>query len=184
MGAAGTFGSTMGSISGIQSGLEKRAEGADMKSQMGGAAGIAGGAMGVMGAVTGGVAKIQEGKALKDAGLGAAGRVKQAQAGIDMAASAADMAGPFGQIAGGVLKLVSALMNIQGPRQKRQKRQAEFRRKRDGRHAGMRAAAAGAGMKLAGGIMRTGATIGPEPTVPDPVAPVNTFSPNTTPNGR
>jgi len=138
MGAAGTFGSTMGSISGIQSGLEKRAAGGDMKSQMGGAAGIAGGAMEVMGSVTAAVPKIRQAKQKQAAGLEARGKLDKAQAGIDIAASAASMAGPWGMVAGGVLKVISALMNIQGPRQKRQKREAEFRQKRGGRRAALR----------------------------------------------
>lgn len=165
-------------------GFKGRAAGADMKSQMGGAAGIAGGAMGLVGGITGGVAKIQEGKALKDAGLKAAGRTKQAQAGLDMAASAAEMAGPIGMAVAAPLKLISMLLNIQGPRKKREKRQAEFRQKRDARHASMRANAAAAGMQAAGGTLRTGATIGPETTVPDPTGPIHSFSPTTTYNGR
>jgi len=166
----------------MQKGFEQKKAGGDMKSQMGGAAGIAGGAMEVMGSVTAAVPKIRQAKQKQAAGMEARGKLDKAQAGIDIAASAASMAGPWGMVAGGVLKVISALMNIQGPRQKRQKREAEFRQKRDGRHAAMRANSAAAGMQFAGGNLRTGA-IGPENTVPDPTGPVHSFNPRTTSNG-
>ena len=180
---AGQFGSAMGSITGIQKGFEQKAAGADMKTQMGGAAGIAGGAMDVMGSVTAAVPKIKQAKAKQAAGLEARGKLDKAQSGLDIAASAASMAGPWGMVAGGVLKVISGLMNIQGPRQKRQKREAEFRQKRDAKHSAMRANAAAAGMRFAGGTLRTGASIGPEQTVPDPTGPVHSFNPRTTSNG-
>lgn len=165
-------------------GFQGRAAGASYAQQMGGAMGIAGGIADLGGAITGGVSKIQEGKALKQAGLKAEGRTKQAQAGLDMAASAAQMGGPIGMAVAAPLKLISALLNIQGPRKRRQRRQAEWRQKRDARHSAMRANAAAAGMQAAGGVLRTGASIGPEMTVPDPTAPVHSFSPGTTFNGR
>lgn len=174
------FGSSM---AGMQKGFEAREAGKGMKDQMGGAAGIAGGAMELMGSVTSAIPKIKDAKAKQAQGLEARGKLDKAQAGIDMAASAANMAGPFGMVAGGILKVISGLMNIQGPRQKRQKREAEFRQKRDARHAGMRANAAAAGMQFAGGTLRTGASIGPEQTVPDPTGPVHSFNPRTTSNG-
>lgn len=174
-----------GSVAAQGTGFQGRAAGASMGAQMGGAMGIAGGATSLMGDVMGGVKKIQEGKALKSAGLKAEGRTKQAQAGLDMAAGAASMAGPIGMAVAAPLKLISMLLNIQGPRKKRQRREAEWRKKRDARHSAMRANAAAAGMQAAGGILRTGATIGPEPTVPDPTAPVHSFQPGTTlTNGR
>jgi hypothetical protein len=139
--------------------------------------------MGLAGAVIGGVSKIQEGKSLKDAGLKSAGRTKQAQAGLDMAASAAEMAGPIGMAVAAPLKLISMLLNIQGPRKKREKRQLEMKNKRSAKHASMRANAAAAGMQAAGGALRTG-PIGPETTVPDPVGATHSFSPTTTYNGR
>jgi len=174
------FGNNM---AGMQKGFEQRAAGADMKTQMGGAAGIAGGAMGVVGAATAAVPKIQQAKAKQAQGLEARGKLDKAQAGLDIAASAASMAGPWGMVAGGVLKVISGLMNIQGPRQKRQKRQAEFRKKRDAKHSAMRANSAAAGMQFAGGMLRTGASLGPEQTVPDPTGPVHSFNPRTTSNG-
>lgn len=179
------YGASFGNnLAGMQQGFEQKKAGADMKTQMGGASGIAGGAMGVMGAVTSAVPQIKQAKAKQAAGLEARGKLDKAQAGLDIAASAASMAGPWGMVAGGILKVISGLMNIQGPRQKRQKREAEWRRKRDARHSAMRANAAAAGMQAAGGILRTGASVGPEMTVPDPTAPVHTFSPGTTFNGR
>jgi hypothetical protein len=184
IGQAPQSGAAAGSAAAQGSGFQGRAAGADMKSQMGGAAGIAGGAMGLVGAVTGGVAKIQEGKALQDAGLKAAGRTKKAQAGLDMAASAAEMAGPIGMAIAAPLKLISMLLNIQGPRKKREKKRLEMRNKQTAKHASMRANAASAGMQAAGGALRTGAMIGPEATVPDPTGPTHSFSPTTTYNGR
>jgi hypothetical protein len=173
-----------GNMAAIQKGFELRQEGANYKDQMGGVAGIAGGAMGVMGAVTSAIPQIRQGKQLKAQGQKAAGRVKQAQSGIDMAASAAQMAGPIGAAVAAPLQLISALMNIQGPRQKRQKRQAEQRQRIKAKNSAMRANAAAAGMQFAGGALRTGAHIGPQPTVQDPSAPVHSFNPNTTFNGR
>jgi len=175
------FGSNM---AGMVKGFEQKKAGADMKTQMGGGMGIAGGAMGVMGAATAAVPKIQQAKQLQSAGLEARGKLDKAQSGLDIAASAASMAGPWGMVAGGVLKLISGLMNIQGPRQKRQKRAAEQRARVQAKTSAMRANAAAAGMQVAGGALRTGAAIGPQATVADPTAPTHSFNPLTTSNGR
>lgn len=173
-----------GNMAAMQKGFQERQAGAEMKDQMGGAAGIAGGAMGVMSAVTSAIPQIRQGKQLKAQGQKAAGRVQQAQAGIDMAASAASMAGPIGMAVAAPLQLISALMNIQGPRQRRQKREAEQRQRVKAKNSAMRANAAAAGMQFAGGALRTGASIGPQPTVDNPTAPAHSFNPNTTFNGR
>lgn len=173
-----------GNMAAMQKGFEQKQTGADMKTQMGGGMGIAGGAMGVMSAATAAVPKIRQANAKQAAGLEARGKLDKAQTGLDIAASAASMAGPWGMVAGGVLKLISGLMNIEGPRQKRQKRAAEQRQRRDAKTSAMRANAAAAGMQFAGGALRTGASIGPAQTVADPTAQVHSFQPSTTPNGR
>ena len=181
----GQFGSAMGDLAGMAEGFEQRKAGGNMQAQMGGAMGIAGGAMGVAGAIQSGVQKGKMGKQYKQAGLTAQGRKMQAQAGLDTAASVASMAGPFGMVAGGVLKLISGLLNIKGKKAKRQEREATTRRLAKAKHSSMRANAAAAGTQLAGGMLRTGAAIGPQPTVADPTGPTHTFQPTTTyRNGR
>jgi hypothetical protein len=165
-------------------GFRARQEGANYSQQMGGAMGIAGGATSLVGDVMGGVGKIQQGKGLKQQGLKAEGRKMQAQAGLDMAAGVAQMGGPIGMAVAAPLKLISMLLNIQGPRAKRQRRQREQRERRDAKHSGMRAQAAAAGMQIAGGVLRTGASVGPQPTIADPTAPVVSFNPGITTNGR
>jgi hypothetical protein len=175
-----SFGSNMGAMA---QGFEKKAQGADMKTQMGGAAGMAGGAMELMGSVTSAVPKVRAARDKIEQGQGARGRLDKAQAGIDIAASAASMAGPWGQVAGGVLKMISMFMNIQGPRQKRQKRAMEQRNRQQAKHTSMRANAASAGMRYAGGALRTGGAVGPEPTVAPVTNPVQSFNPSVSPNG-
>ncbi len=178
------FGSQFGgNITGMIEGFEQRKAGASMGKQMGGGMGIAGGAMGLMGDITSGVSKIQQGKQFKQAGLTAQGRTMQAQAGLDIAAGAASMGGPIGMAVAAPLKLISMLLNIQGPRKRRQRRAAEQRQRVKAKHAGMRANAAAAGMQFAGGMLRTGASMGPEPTVMDPTAPAHSFTPGTSFNG-
>jgi hypothetical protein len=172
-----------GNMAGIKTGFEQRAAGADMKTQMGGAAGIAGGAMGVMSSVTSAVPKIKQAKQLQAGGQEARGKLDKAQTGLDIAASAASMAGPWGMVAGGVLKAISFMMNIQGPRQKRQKRAAAQRKRVTAKHTAMRANAAASGMAMAGGALRTGAAIGPQATVAPVTNPVQSFTPSVSPNG-
>ena len=161
-------------------GFQGRAAGASFSEQMGGAAGIAGGAMSLVGSVMGGVGKIQDGKAMKQAGMKAQGRRTQAQAGLDMAASAASMGGPIGSAIAAPLQLISALLNINGPRAKRQKRRAEMQQRSSAKRSAMMANATAAGMQVAGGVLRTGASMGPEPTVADPSIPTISFNPMTT----
>jgi hypothetical protein len=173
-----------GNMTAMVKGFEQRQQGQDYKAQMGGMAGIAGGATGLVGSVTSAIPQIQQGKAAKQAGLKHTGRQMQAQAGLNMAASAASMGGPIGAAVAAPLMLISALMNIQGPRKRRERRAAEQRAKVQAKTSSMRANAAGAGMQLAGGIMRTGASIGPQPTVADPTAPVHSFTPQVSNNGR
>jgi hypothetical protein len=130
------------------------------------------------------VPKIQQAKAKQAAGLEARGKLDKAQAGLDIAASAANMAGPWGMVAGGVLKLISAFMNINGPRQKKQRRRAEQRRRISAKHSAMRSNAAAAGMQFAGGMLRTGGGQGPQATVADPTGPTYSFNPSTSVHGR
>ena len=168
------FGSSM---TGMLDGFEQRQAGADFKTQMGGAQGFISGGMNLMGDVTNAVSLIQTGKQYQQAGMTAQGRKMKAQAGIDMAAGAAEMAGPIGMGVGMALRGISALLNIQGPRAKRQKRRAEQRARAESKHSAMRANAAAAGLRGAGGMLRTGAHIGPEPTIQNPLAATYSYMP-------
>lgn len=80
--------------------------------KMGGGAGAAAGAIGAVGGVASGITKAVRADTGKE----------RAQGVLDTAASAASAAGPWGMVAAAPLQLVSALLNIKGPRERRKER--------------------------------------------------------------
>ena len=100
-----------------------------IKNQMGKAgfgAGIASGAGQIMGGVTQLAAIGRQGE--RGTSAQTAANKSRAQAGLNIASGAASMAGPWGMVAAAPLQLVSMLLNIKGPRQRRRE-QAEQRQR-------------------------------------------------------
>lgn len=152
LGLSGSFGATGGTS--ITKAFQNRKEGeTTVKGQLGGGAGLAGGIMGaasgVAGSATNLAATIKSDKGAK----GSAGRIQYrkdvAKGAIDTAANAVSAAGPWGMVAGGVLKLIGSFLKIKGPRQKRRERQEKRQRESD-QEFQAKARAIGAAAPLAG----------------------------------
>lgn len=164
----GQFGANMGAMA---KGFEVRKAGGDMGAQMGGAAGIMGGIGGAAGGIMGGAMKIKSADRST-----IQGRKETAQGSLDMAASVANAAGPIGMAVAAPLKLISMLLNIKGPRQKREEARKKQAARLDSKHSAMRQSAIAAATSGAGGMLRTGQQIpAQQTTVQDPAAATPVF---------
>lgn len=118
----------------------------------GGAGALAAGAIGAAGGIVEGAMRIKNADSKKE----------KAQGGIDIAASAAGAAGPWGQVAAAPLKLISALMDIKGPRERRRERREKDRVQQ----YGMQQQAGKAGIRGSNPSRSAGIAASPITTVP------------------